>query len=411
MMSDPENNPVLGDPLDAVAYQDEPTEEASSSPDDASAQQQLEKQQAEPQTLRQNETGLGEPDFEPTARERERIRSVPQKEIQRMYQEQDDLEAEFEKKFQEMQQSGVKIPRFIYSFVLWGMVFFGAVLGLFIVNQGIIFFVSLSSLSAPWSLFAKAVVFVLVSLIAIVVAKIFKFFILFKKNTKVDLKALNVLNERGRLRAQVRMKSDEARRELTTYLKSHAMDENHAIRLCLAKDELRKLKTHRENLLGNKAYLDSSQWLNEFDSSIVSLLDIAAKKRIGTYAKSVALGTAASPIKLIDQLIVMYASFSLISELMRIYNLKPAFGQSAAILARSIVHAYLSGAIGEHIGSGFESVAESVESVYAELGMSGTASVGSGIMGAIAPKVAEGGLNGLLIWRLGKQAQKLLRPL
>jgi len=151
--------------------------------------------------------------------------------------------------------------------------------------------------------------------------------------------------------------------------------------------------------------------LNEFDSSIVSLLDIAAKKRIGTYAKSVALGTAASPIKLIDQLIVMYASFSLISELMRIYNLKPAFGQSAAILARSIVHAYLSGAIGEHIGSGFESVAESVESVYAELGMSGTASVGSGIMGAIAPKVAEGGLNGLLIWRLGKQAQKLLRPL
>lgn len=415
-MKDDGNKPVLGDPLDSMTYPTQSSKQPASAPGhDGGAQQDAEPptqpQDHKESDHRDKDSGLGLPDFEPTAQERQRMTTVSKEDVEMMRREQEDIESEFEKKFQELQQAGLMIPQFVYSFALWTIVFIGAVLGLFIVNQGITFFVSISALNTPWNIIAATIVIILLALILVVVFKIFKYFIIFRKNTKIDLKALNVLNERGRLRNQAGKKNDEARRLLTTYLKEHPLEDCPPIRLGLDTKEFANLKKQKQNLLGNKAYIDSAQWLNEFDSSVISLLDTAARRRIRVYVKSVAVGTAASPIKFIDQMIVLYASFNLISEMMRIYNLKPAFGQSATILARSVIHAYLSGLVGEHIESGLESVTQSLESVQAELGMSGSASVGSGLLGAIAPKIAEGGLNGLLVWRLGSQARKMLRPL
>lgn len=404
--------PTLGDPLDAVAYQNQVDDTPTTSSSDGRGK-------AQSAGLREKDTGLGLPDFEPTADEQERIRDVPKEEVEKMLRERDDLEDEFEKKLQEIQQAGIKIPRFVYSFVAWTLVFIGAVLGLFIVNQGVAFFASVSSLTPPWSYLATGIVITLLILILIVLGKVFRSFIVLRKNTKIDLRALNVLAERQRLRNQACKKKDEARRELTTYLKEHPLENNPAIRLGLAKEELANLKKHKNNLLGDKAYIDSSQWLNEFNASVVFLMDSAAGKRIRLYVKSVSIGTAASPIKLIDQMIVLYASFNLINELMQIYNLKPAFGQSATILARSVIHAYLSGVIGENVEGGIDFITDNIESFTSDIGMSGVAdagvsgaaSLGSGFVGALAPKIAEGGLNGLLIWRLGSQARKMLRPM
>ncbi|MFN2267873.1 MAG: DUF697 domain-containing protein, partial [Desulfonatronovibrio sp.] len=247
--------------------------------------------------------------------------------------------------------------------------------------------------------------------ILLVIFKIFQKLFRFSKLTKIDLKALNLLAQRKRFQRLAEKKKDEAKQTLSDYLEDFKIDDSNFQMPGIDSRDREKLIISRQSLMDKKGYVDSDQWLREFDESFVRMLDQAASKRTRVYTKTVAMGTAASPIKFIDQIIVLYASFKLIGELLQIYNLRPAMGQSSLILSRAIIQAYLSGVIEEQAEAGVESFSDYYENIFGEISLATGISAVSDATRFILPKVSQGALNGFLIWRLARQARKMLRPI
>ncbi len=415
-MSKKNIKPRLGDPLDYMPQKDglrPDIQSEDAEPKDSNTRKPVREESGSPEEpiIRKNDTGLGQPDFEPSFEEMENIKTVSREDVDRIRQEQDDLRRQFEEKLLEMEKTGIRIPGAIYRIALWAMIFIGAVLGLFMVNQGVRFAGLVASLSVPWNIIAIAAFLLFLGMILLVIAKVAGKFLAFKKLARVDLKALNLLAERKRFQQLAQQKKDEAKGVLARYLLDYDVGDPKVALPGLEKGERVKLISFRQSLTDKKGYIDSDKWLKEFDESFVHILDKAARKRIRAYTRTVAVGTAASPIRFIDQIIVLYASLKLINELLEIYNLRPAFGQSATILSRAIIQAYLSGVIGEQSEAGVEAFSDYYESIFGEISFATGISAATDATRFILPKVSEGALNGFLIWRLGKQAQRMVRPI
>ncbi len=397
---------ILGDPLDAIHFKSEKKAPAANHKDEISQNRPIEPN--EKLVFREGDTGLGQPDYIPTSEQRENIHTLSEDETKRLYQENEKVQLELEKKLADIERAGTRIPKIVLSVFGWTLVFISAILSLFMLNQGLELYFRISVLSIPFNYVALSFFLILCFLVFYVIFKVFRLFFKFKSNTNIDLKALTVLEERTKLRLLAKELNDSAKGELTKYVTDYNMGYILNISPEMNNNGIKELENYKNNLLGEKSYINSSEWLKDFKNTFVQTLDMVANKQIKVYTKAVSIGTAASPVKFIDQMIVMYSSFKLINDLILIYNLRPAFGQSATIIARSIIQAYLSGVIGETFESGGQMVSEHImENTYGDLG----ASIGSGFIGTLAPKIAEGGLNGFLVYRLGKQAQKMLRPI
>ncbi len=369
----------------------------------------LEVQQQRQKASAGNDTGLGRPDPEPDPEAE--LEQVSAEDIQQLRQEQEELQRQFEEKLLELEKTGLKIPGFISKVALWVGVFLGAVLGLFLLNQGLRFAGQISGLDLPWNALAIAGFALFVGVILLIAIRLANRLLAFRSLTRFDLKALNLLAERRRFRLLAEKKQQEARTILTGYIQDFGPQQIKDRVIGLKTEERSGLLACRDRLLDSQGYMDAASWLQDFEANFVQVLDKTARSRIRAYTRSVALGTAASPIKFIDQLIVLYAAFKMISELMQIYNLRPALGQSAAILARSIIQAYLSGVIGEQSEAGLESFADYYESIFGEISFATGLSAATEATRYILPKASEGALNGFLLWRLGRQAQRMVRPL
>jgi uncharacterized membrane protein YcjF (UPF0283 family) len=361
--------------------------------------------------IRNNDPGLGQPDFEPSSEERQKMRNVSREEMDRLRQDQEELRKQFEEKLLEFERTGIRIPKALYRLALWVMVFIAGILGLFMVTQGVRFAGQVTALPHPWYIIAVSAFLFFLGIIFLVIFKISGKFLAFKKLAKVDLKALNTLAERKKFQQLAQKKKDEAQKVLMGYLRDYNIGDPKIAVSGLGKADLEKLQSFKKSLIDKKGYADSALWLKEFEESFVYVLDKAARKRIRSFTRTVAVGTAASPIRFIDQMIVLYASLKLISELLGIYNLRPAFGQSAAILSRAIIQAYLSGVIGEQSEAGVEAFSDYYESIFGEISFATGISAATDATRFILPKMSEGALNGFLVWRLGRQAQRMLRPL
>ncbi len=409
-MRDKQGPTVLGDPLDDYHPGDVRESESGSAETGDTAHSQADTQPGghENEDFRARDTGLGQPDPEPDSEED--TSRVSREEIEELRQEQEKLNREFQEKLLELERTGIRIPRALYRTLVWAAVFLGAILGLFLVTQGVRFAGQVSALTMPWNVLAGAGFALFTAAILVVVFKLAGKFLAFRRMDKIDLKALNLLAERRRFRQLAEQKKDEAKPVLLNYLQEFQIPEREAEGLGMDQEAVRRLKTYRQNLLDKQGYTDSSGWIQEFQESFMHVLDGIARKRIRSYSRNVALGTAASPIRFVDQLIVLYSSLKLISDLMQIYNLRPAFGQSATVLARSIIQAYLSGVIGEHSEAGVDTFAEYYQSIFGEISFASGVSAATDATRFVLPKVSEGALNGFLLWRLGKQAQGMLRP-
>ncbi|WP_028575263.1 DUF697 domain-containing protein [Desulfonatronovibrio hydrogenovorans] len=401
--------PALGDPFDHPGP-DSGLEHARDHPEEA-----LDSNQASDKPLqdkeRRNDSGLGSPDFEPDSEQVKRIDPVSREEINQLRQEQEEFQRQFEEKILELEKTGIRIPRFFYSFMLWSLIFAGSLIGLLLLSQGIRLASQISVLAFPWNLLTALGALFFLSLIIMAGAKALKGFLVLKKHSKIDLKTLNALARRRRFRYLAEKKKEEAREVLKEYLREYPADDVQKTIPGLDREAVDRLRAHKKQLLEDQGWMEADQWLKKMDETFARILDNAARKRTRTYIRTVGLGTAASPVKFIDQFIVLYASLRLISELMVIYNLKPAPGQSATILARAIIQAYLGGVIGEQAEAGFEAFSDYYEEIYGEVTTVSGISAASEAARKIMPKMGEGALNSFLIWRLARQARKMLRPL
>ena len=143
-------------------------------------------------------------------------------------------------------------------------------------------------------------------------------------------------------------------------------------------------------------------WLSELDRDFLSVLDGLASKRISSAANRAGLKTAILPNALMDTLVMLYHGHAMFADLCRIYSLRLGAMGTVMVLAKLFLSAYAAGQIDEHE----DTIASGIQAVTGLLGRA--AGVGPA---KVAAKAGAGLFNRVLISRIGKSAQRQLRPL
>ena len=91
----------------------------------------------------------------------------------------------------------------------------------------------------------------------------------------------------------------------------------------------------------------TDQWFVGYRVGFQRPLDQVAGRRVGYYAKRVALMTATLPTHFIDALVTGYGGLAMLTDLCRLYNLRVGRLGTAVLLARVFTNAYLAGRLQE----------------------------------------------------------------
>lgn len=361
------------------------------------------------ETLREGDTGLGLPDFVPQEVRRLTVQETQQHEKRR----EEDWREQFERKLAELEAanaSNFQLPAGVRSFLSAAILLGVCFLSLLLISQMLSAAANLKALpeTARW-LVGSAVV-VIGGVVSYYLGRMGVLFFRLKTQQQLNIRALNILAERRQMQAVAEEKSREARQIFTSYLRDYSTErmplEKFAA-LGLDAECVGKLRAARERLLNVEYAETSKQWLDEYRESFQSVLDEAAKARVWTYALKAGVATSTSPYPLLDQAIVLYTCTAMIGDLMKLYNIRPALGQTGVILAQAITHAYLVGVFDDAAHTAANTMSETLK------GMAHTGPEMVGLRAAkfVSTKLAEGTINGMLVRRLGRQTVRMLQPM
>ncbi len=357
-------------------------------------------------TRREGDTGLGTPEFEPH-HERELSREeseAHQREMnERMRQRAEEILNDLE------HSEGWKMPKGLRNGLSVLLLVLAAVLGMFLTTEAVQFAGDAETLQGGWRWVATTAMFLFGGILAAVLLGLVWATFRLQRSPHVHPQALKVLAERKKLQHFAVKKQEKARKLLRHYLHEYPLDGKGRKRLAsigLSAEDLTALAVSRDILLDESRHLRAETWLEAFHTDFQAILDRGAQRRIGRLARRIALGTAASPIRFIDQMLVLYGCMALVKDMFTLYQLRPAFGQTAVILARSVIHAYLSGMFEDVADQASDAALNGAE----ELAGDGLGALTGTLGKAISARTAEASLNALLIWRLGKKTITLLQP-
>lgn len=144
---------------------------------------------------------------------------------------------------------------------------------------------------------------------------------------------------------------------------------------------------------------DSRGWLIEFDR-LQSMQDRRADEIIRRTWQLVAIKTAASPWKIVDMIAVIYNSTVMVTRLARLYNRRTSRPAALRLVCRWFINIFIAGEMGDATQGAVEwaSANDLISSTYKPL---------AGFVG----RIAEGGANAFLIYRLGCRAKLYFRAL
>lgn len=361
------------------------------------------------ETLREGDTGLGLPDFVPQEVRRLTVLETQQHEKQR----EEDWRSQFERKLAELEAanaSNFQLPAGVRSFMAAAVLLGVCFLSLLLITQMLDAAANLKSLptGARWAV--GSVVTLIGGVVAYYLGRMGMLFFRLKTQQQLNIRALNILAERRQMQALAEEKSRDARRLFTSYLRDYPVDREPLEKfaaLGLDAESVIKLRAARERLLNVEYAETSKQWLDEYRDSFQSVLDEAAKARVWNYALKAGVATSTSPYPLLDQAIVLYTCTSMIGDLMKLYNIRPALGQTGVILGQAILHAYLVGVFDDAANTAANTMSETLK------GMAHTGPEMVGLRAAkfVSAKLAEGTINGMLVRRLGRQTVRMLQPM
>lgn len=140
-------------------------------------------------------------------------------------------------------------------------------------------------------------------------------------------------------------------------------------------------------------------WIRLF-KEFQSLQDERAKAIIRRAWELVAVKTAASPWKIVDMIAVIYNSTVMVTRLARLYNRRTSGRAAFRLVCRWFINIYIAGEMGDVTQGAVEwaSANDLISATYKPL---------AGFIG----KIAEGGANAFLVYRLGCRAMAYFRPL
>lgn len=226
---------------------------------------------------------------------------------------------------------------------------------------------------------------------------------------QIDLAALNDLKNRAETRRDGVEQFQQARRSLEDYVTKYPLagpNKERLRRAGLADEPQAAMMRDREYLLSREG--DSHGWLGDYRELFQKPLDKAAAARVNSWSLKAAGCVIASPLPLLDAILVLAISFRMIKDLCVLYNVRTGGAASFLLFTRAIRNAFIAGLADEAGSAAGEMIGEEMSSILGE-GAMGT--LGASFVRVAAPKLGEGALNGLFMRRLGKATVRLLQPL
>lgn len=151
--------------------------------------------------------------------------------------------------------------------------------------------------------------------------------------------------------------------------------------------------------LVEERHIDTPAWLEEFESNVRIPLDKAAAKRVSHYSQLVGIKTAVSPFPLVDSAAVLYNNFLLIGDLAILFGRRIPRHEIVLLLWAIIFQTFVA-----------TQSQEILESVAEEMSKNIQSGITRSLAQFIAPRVAEGTVHAMVTLRIGRRAQRMLRP-
>lgn len=288
------------------------------------------------------------------------------------------------------------------------------IFGIFFFNQTISLLNALAA-QPPW---AQYVGYGGLILFAVCVLYAFlRFFLIYfrlHRNRQLRIRGIEELSRRTRLRWLAAAKSAEARAQIECYLQNFPMNadrERKTLRAIgidnAAQSRLAKV---RAELLDPDRFASTEQWFAHFRDGFQVELDIAAEARIKYWASRIWVVTAVAPNAMVDSGATLFYTFSMLTDLCQVYNLRAGRTGTAVLLGRVFFNAYLAGQ-----GTEWEKLAEDqYDQLFQEamnvVGVGVSSHVVGKMLGKVGAKATTGYLNRILLIRLGRYSTRLLRP-
>lgn len=304
---------------------------------------------------------------------------------------------------------GIPVPGWLRWSYFAATLLLAAVFGLFLFSQAISS-LALAATLPPWAqyLLLAPLAFCCLVVLCFIVSLAWSWMRL-RSVRQVNLAALEELRQRAESRKDGLRHLRAARKNLERYLRDYPLTGREASRLAATArldEEMDSLAREREYLLGRES--DSRAWLDDFQRLFQAKLDKAAAGRINSWALKAAGCVMASPLPLLDAILVLAISLRMIRELCVIYNVRTGGTATMLLLTRAIRNAFIAGVAEDASDMAGEMLGDEVSAV---LGDSAFGTASASLARVVAPKLGEGALNGLFMRRLGKATIRMLQPL
>jgi putative membrane protein len=138
--------------------------------------------------------------------------------------------------------------------------------------------------------------------------------------------------------------------------------------------------------------LNDGEQLRLFGTTVLAPLDRQARRLVTLGARDTGALTALSPLGILDGLIVLWRTLSMLRAIARLYGIRPGAAASIRLLRRTLAHVLAAG-VGELLSDA------AVEAA------------GASLLSVLSARVGQGAVHGLLAARLGLAALQICRPL
>jgi putative membrane protein len=235
-----------------------------------------------------------------------------------------------------------------------------------------------------------------------------------RENRQLRLKGVRELDKRVEMRAVAEAKAAEARDRIVTYLNEYPLKDvetcKKLARLGLTHEVQQHLMDARKALLDRDQFVSTEQWLARFRAEFQTAIDAAAEERIKYWSNRVFVVTALSPNAVIDSGAALFYTFSMLSDLCELYNLRAGRAGTTVLLGRAVFNAYIAGQGPEWEKLAEEQYGELFNHAVQSLGIGVSSAVVGKVLGKVGAKATTGYMNRVLLARLGRYGAHLLRP-
>lgn len=157
-------------------------------------------------------------------------------------------------------------------------------------------------------------------------------------------------------------------------------------------------------------YADSVGFMNDYDR-FQQKQDERALVIIKKYATLIGIKTAASPWKAVDIIAVFFNSTLMVVKIADVYHRQMSRPQAFRLVFRWCVNLYISGELGQIAEAAADEIAQGTASWLGEAGISAILQPAVPLLSKFGGKLAEGGVNAYLAYRLGCRACESFREL